>query len=710
MKHISPIFLVTLLCAVVVFAQRNPNASSPPPPAKVAVVESTNPLDLFSRKGLPEAYVIGGDRSDDLAKWLATEISKYDVESLSVLMAALQKTGFYITDKNQKILYKPTATYDMEMSFYDFEVAGMLKASATGKTTDIRKLAEILSQNNSQIPADKLAKNILADLRNAANSKDERIRFAAKLIFELGKRMVKPVDLTTSTPENYKINAIQLSLIERILLGDLMDSYSKLVAGNLFDRRENWFKTDEVRFLNAGFHTGQTGGCDNWNDLSTLQNTSKNTFKNYNHEKIALFEETLDECERNSDPKKKEECKKRRQEYLELLGSGIKFAVVSLAADKLQAAYNNVKIEIKVQDPIPLVRTKSSSGMGETRDITARFTIDPIDKDTTNQIACLKTMSSGSKQKFDLFDDSALDGTTVSWVVDSEDDSVALSSQSDQLTGQTGQSLISLFGKPQREDLTNRKTYATPTTATLLVFISNHRAILGSKTVDVPVRDWIPCSDDWGGTVNYNRAYQKTIVVKSTRQSNGNGTGDGIRKILILEEAYIKLNPRKPEEMPAKSPNPATINIRYINEDIFEGVSENDPCCGKTEGNFTTKFKRGVRIDASPRSIWVKKPFSVSFNGSQRDFSLGFNGSTVEFPTFIRKIFEASETNCPEDEDQLAPIPTNGEAYLNLNLEDGRYGQRFVGTAGELLFGEKAFILPDGSKVLWEWNLHRCRD
>ena len=120
--------------AVSIFAQRQ-IANTPPPEPKLTAVESTNPMDTFAKKGLPEAFIIGRNRSDELAAWLAKEISKYDDQSLSILIAALQKAGFYIIDKNQKILYKPTATYDMEMAFYDFEVVGMLKTSAMGATT-----------------------------------------------------------------------------------------------------------------------------------------------------------------------------------------------------------------------------------------------------------------------------------------------------------------------------------------------------------------------------------------------------------------------------------------------------------------------------------------------------------------------------------------------------------------------------------------------
>ncbi len=719
MRQISTVFFAVLIFANCppIFAQRQ-ITNTPPPEPKLEVIESKNPLDIFSKKGMPEAYVVGKNRSDGLAVSLAKEISKYDKESLSVVMGALQKAGFYIIGQNQKVLYKPTSTYDMEMVFYDFEVVGMLKTSAAGTTTTIRKLAEVIAQNNTAISADKLGQSILDDLRKAKNSKDGRLRFAANLIFELGKQSKTPVDLTKAAPETAKINIIQLSLIERILLGDLMDSYAKSVAVNY---RENYFlRSGDVRFSNAAFLSYRTSLCDAWDDLTTLQNTSKNAFKTL--EKLSLFEKTLDECELLSNQNAIDACKaaksKRpnndlRRQFLEDLAKGLRLVVISLASNKLRSAYQNIRIDLKVQEPMPLVRTKSSVNIGETRDVAAKFTIEWTDPEKANQVACLSKLATGANPKFDLLESPSLEGKTVEWVIVSEggdeigDDSVKLSSQTDKLTGQVGESIVSVVGKPQSEDLTNRKTYATPHTAYLMVTIGENQAVLGSTGVRIPVRDWIPCTDDWSGTIRYERSYEKTYVMKSSRQSNGNGTGDGIRSYKWIEEAQIKLNPRKPEEMKTKPPNPANMYVFYLLEDIFEGVRENDPCCGTTEGSFTTKFKKG-------RKEWftgtLKRPVFIGYQAGTRDFSLGFNSSTGSFMMTEKTIDEVSDTNC--DLEELAPLPNveKLKTSFDMQLGEGRYGQRFVGSAGEVLFGTKELNLQDGTKITWEWDLYRCRD
>lgn len=710
------IFALIIVGSLPVFAQR-PIVNTPPPEPKLSAVESNDPLVSFSKKGLPNAYIVGENRSDGLAARLAKEISKYDAESLSVLIGTLQKAGFYIIDGNQKILYKPTSTYDIEMVFYDFELVGMLKTSASGATTSVKKLAEVISQNNAQLPADKLARSMLKDLQTARNSKDGRLRFAAQLIFELGKQMKDPVDLGATSAENAKINLIQLSLIERILLGDLIDSYAKLVAVDF--RRPQLFRENGVRFVNAVF-AGQTSLCDSWDDLTTLQNTGKNAYRAV--EKLSLFEKTLDECELLADQKAIDECKLRspnrragssHRQFLEIFGKGLKLAVITLASKKLRSASQTIKIDLKVQEPIPLVRTKSSVNMGETRDVTAKFTIVWADPEKANQVGCLDRLASGASPKFDLQESPSLEGKTVEWILVSEDgadlgdDSVKLSSQTDKLTGQIGESIVSVIGKPQKEDLTNRKTYATPHTAYLMVTIEENRAILGSTGVRVPVRDWIPCTDDWSGTIRYERSYDKTSVIKSTRQSNGNGTGEGIRTYKLVEEAQIKLNPRKPEEMKTKPPNPADMFVFYLLEDIFEGVRENDPCCGKTEGSFTTRFKKG-------RKEWftgtLKRPFTIGYQPGARDFSLEFNASTGIFEMKEKTIDEVTDSNCDLEELQPLDKVEKLRTSFDMQLEDGRYGQRFVGTAGEVLFGTKVLNPQDGTKITWEWNLYRCRD
>jgi hypothetical protein len=106
----------------------------------------------------------------------------------------------------------------------------------------------------------------------------------------------------------------------------------------------------------------------------------------------------------------------------------------------------------------------------------------------------------------------------------------------------------------------------------------------------------------------------------------------------------------------------------------------------------------------------LKQPVSIKYQPSERDFSLGFNFSTGVFPLNHRILDEVSDTNC--DLEELAPLQDTkqNKTSLNFELDEGRYGQRFVGSAGEVLFGKKVLNQADGTKITWDWDLYRCRD
>ncbi len=69
MKKIVIVALI-IVGSLPVFAQR-PIVNTPPPEPKLSAVESNDPLVSFSKKGLPNAYIVGENRSDGLAARLA---------------------------------------------------------------------------------------------------------------------------------------------------------------------------------------------------------------------------------------------------------------------------------------------------------------------------------------------------------------------------------------------------------------------------------------------------------------------------------------------------------------------------------------------------------------------------------------------------------------------------------------------------------------
>lgn len=758
MKEFAALFLIILIFTnnLCVFAQRKQSAPPPILPTQVTDLGSDNPLDNFSEKGLPLPYFVGEIPSDKLAAKLAAKISQYDDNSLPVLMGTLQKSGFYIIDVNQKTLYKPTVQYDMELAFYDFEVAGMLKSSGLGVVTSIKKLAQVIAQNDKEVSADKLGQLILDDLRTARNSKDRRLSFFANLIFELGKQFPTPIDLTSTLPEDSKISIIQASLIERVLLGDLIDSYSKLVGGNSSYRKSDLFKSDRVRFVNAGFSGKRSGFCEMWEDLTTIQKTEKNIYKGL--DKMATFGKAIEEGGLPSEAVKVKRADSTLQiQHLEKFGKGLKVANIVLGWLKMLMALLNIKMEFKTDKPLPLERTKSSRNSGFEREVTVKISMDAFDKQKTDNINCAgKVAEFYTGIKFSLPKPGSMADNPVGWELTAgtgiknlnRDSPVLLDSldhtdTSKQKTDANGESKVKLTGKPQPEDLTERKVIQIGKSVGLRVTVALERMKFGddvskisklmledfglgmllaifeilpemlgkmkitTRTFEVPIRDWQPCTEDWSGVINIKREYSRTFVVKGNREPNGNSTGDGYRSITIDERVAATLNPRKPEEIQTKPPKPADIIVYGKYTDFFSGQIDDNPCCGNEDGSWDTKFTRSREETFND---FVKKPVNVVFAGGDRDYSLAFFLTPGDFETKVRNAVDVTETNCSLEELGAKDEETKGIKILNFILPIGRYGDRIFGPEGEQLYGTKEFNEKDGSKITWNWALRRCKN
>ncbi len=760
MKKFVALFLIVFIIAnnLAVFAQEKPSLL--PETSEVVDLGSDNPLDDFPEKGLPVPYFVGDNPSDELAVSLAKEIFKYDEKSLSVLMGTLQKAGFYIKDTNQKILYKPTVMYDMELAFYDFEVAGMLKSSGIGVVTNIKKFAELLSANVEGISAETVGKAILEDLRNARNSENQRIRFAATLIFELGKQFPTPVDLTKTTPENSTINIIQSSLIEKILLGDLIDAYTKATEESSFYKKSDLFKSpNKVLFANADFRKKDLPNCNEIIDeMLTIQKSEKNIYKGA--DKIKTFIETLKNGAKYEDGFVKGSKAGKAPYSLQPLkdfGIALKLVNIALAWLKLLMAYLNIKIELSAQNP-PLKRTKSRN-IGEWIEITAKISMDLLDKKTTDYLNCVgKAIEYASGLKLSVPKAGSLSGNTVTWEVVTSGNSSSKFLEppaflrsvdgspdtSKEKTNENGESKVKLWGKAQREDLTNEPVIPVIKNVDLRASVALEKMDFGkdagklgkllleeygynlligalevlpemfgkmklrAKSLRVPVRDYTPCSEDWGGEINIERTYTKPTNVLAGRLANGNSTGSGSRIVTILEKVDITLNPRKQEEMNIKPPNPATLFVSGKYTNIFTGEYDDNPCCGETAGSFDTKFTDETTEEFSE---WRSEFVNVNYilGSVDRNFSIGFLVFAGSFETKIRRGVDVIYTQCSLEEQQEKHEEKKGRKVLNFTLDPGRYGERFPSPAGDGLRGSKVLPQKDGSIVTWKWQLVRCK-
>jgi hypothetical protein len=753
MKKLISILLLVAFSANILFAQRpRPGVPAVYKPT-VEKLEISDAANDFGEKGLPEPEIIGSNLSAKLAVSLAQEISKYDENSLPLLMAALQKAGFYIIDENQKILYKPSYGKGMGLAFYDFEVAGMLKLSRRGIVTTVEKFGGLIQKDIKEMPKNKIAELMLQDLKTALTSKNSEVKFWAKLIIELGKTFPQPIDLLTATPENAQINIIQASLWERRIVGDLISTASKQSGETSFENRQNTAnlfrpKSNKVSFLNASFYNPNlVEGCDYANlettgiDVTSMGLTTA-------HGKMLEF--ILEGIGKSKDTIAK-------------VGNGLGIANLVLSWAKLIAAVSQIKGELKVEEPLPLIRTKSSraSEEGEKRLITGKF---EIKMNKAREVNCYRLiLNSTTGLDFNMPGSGALAEKPVSWelggdvsfkgqnssetgVFDAIVHLIGTSPSRDftrQETDGNGESKIYIEGGKQKQDLTNQKLVPLPRKAKVRADIAlknmkdskqemadvggvafgimmggispvgilstipeiGNRMEIPVSSITVPIRDWQPCTEDWGGIISVKREFQQTVVVKASRKSNGNSSGEGVRTILQTDEADITLNPRTAEEILKKvDKKPADIVGKGIHSNIFRGLRDREPCCGKDEGSWTTQFQEGT---IEKYSGYVKERFNVSFSSSERDYSLSLGGNNLSFPGSKRAFMEV-DSNCKLDRDEA--YDTTEEATINFSpsLPDGRYGNRFINSEGELLAGEKEITDQSGAKLKWKWALARC--
>ena len=759
MKNLITLFLTLLMLSSSLNLSAQPRPKVAPKP-KVEQLEILDDVNDFDTKGLPIPPVIGSNPSDELAAELAKKISKYDEDSYPLLVATIQKAGFYIIDENQKMLYKPIYGNGLGLAFYDFEIAGMYKAARSGAATSIKTMADILSDHDNNFSSSELSKLILTDLQNGATSKNPEYRFLSKLIIEIGKNSEKPTDLMTANPENAAINLIQASLIERLLIGDLIAEYEKLNVGNAVFRPKTpvFNPMKEVNFVNASF-IRNLDGCEAVADVTNLVKTQRTIYKAT--DKIAYFKALMDAI---ADPEKakgvrlptsKLDPKKLIENRFEHFGKGVSVLNAVASFTKLVTALLNLKGELTVEEPQPLIRTKSSRKPGgEVRIVTAKFT---MDLPNAKKINCVgKALELGTGIKFSVPKNGAMADKPVSWELLTEGtgyrkyvntpvylDALDKSDTSRQSTDSSGISKVKLTGKPQASNLENEAVVPIPKSVVLRVGVATEKMDLKEDAakigkvllinanplsmitgaiefipeiagkmqlrhfnIRVPIRDWSPCSEDWGGIINVKREFTKTTIIRSSKKSNGNSTGDGNRTIKEYDEADITLNPRKPEEVAANKPeNPADVYVKGEHSDIFEGLREADPCCGKTEGSFNTKFKEGTERKFS---TFIKQIINVGYRGTERDYSLSFSNMNFTFETNLRKFLEVDST-CDLEDDEAKSEELTPEITLYRNLMPGRYGQRITQSGTELLAGEKIFNESNGAITTWKWELARCK-
>ncbi|HKP69251.1 MAG TPA: hypothetical protein VJV05_08205 [Pyrinomonadaceae bacterium] len=747
MKRTIHALIVSLVLTIAIFSQppRRPGPpihQGPPPVPKSKVVSMADPLNDFATKGLPRTHIFGGVPDAALAVTAAKLILANDDESLPALIGALQLAGFHVIDKDQKILYKPAAAAN-GTAFFDYEVVGMLRASQLGAASSLEKIGNLLAGDNPDLKRLNLPKNFFSDLQIARKSSDEQNLFFANLIFELSGAF------PLSTPQS-PINLVQASLIERRFLGDVIDAYEADSGQALFKPSDNLL-VDEFRVRRIGASFASTIDDSPCGETDVI--TKYVGYESKGHKVLKIFDRIIKGIQSGEIP---DEGKSPLPNILtgpkklfKPIAGQIEKANILLSYYKLIAANMNIEAKIDIPEPMPLERTKGFDS-GKVKDLTATFQIKYANSGAINCAG--KAMKAISGLEVEVPDDGPLEDVPVKWepldraetsplYVDTLDGKDAYNQRTDKM----GQNKIRLTGKPQKRDLNNVPVIAVPKKDRWRVSIATEKMdakkditkiffggaglkagpgsvillvvefipemmgkmALKSYRVDVPVRDWEPCSEDWAGTITYTKDLFKTTVVRSSRTSNGNSTGDGVSTLNNHVEVNVTLNPRNLVQMAANSPkNPANFQVDgyYIHK--FEGKREADPCCGKTEGSFTTSFVSGEETDFAGSFL---DPFDLDFSGGDMDFQLGLGFSTQAIKALHHHYLQVSNTNCPLEKNESYDRTFDGVTNVSDFLASGRHRDRYLDPSGDFLSGSKTYQTPDGSTVYWEWELSRCK-
>jgi hypothetical protein len=206
---------------------------------------------------------------------------------------------------------------------------------------------------------------------------------------------------------------------------------------------------------------------------------------------------------------------------------------------------------------------------------------------------------------------------------------------------------------------------------------------LKAYKVEVPIRDWKPCTDDdnWGGTVTYTRD-------KWTPRLN------------IHDEANITIVAKADGEPKTGNPTAYYEVFGYRTSDN-PPVSVDDPCC---EGISTTQSGTNHEYEGK-----FSAPFHISFHGTENEFRLGFSFQTPMMKSKDREYLKVLSTACPYEDDDGFDRTTEGTTARGGVLTDGHYPTRYVDASGEHLVGSTSYVDAEGATVNWEWDLTHCR-
>jgi hypothetical protein len=687
---------------------RTVRGPAPAPALKSIALE--DPLGKFAASGeLPKAQVFAAVES---ARSAADMILANDDNSLPALIGALQFAGFHIIDERQKILFAPRWGSN-GMAFYDFEVAGMLRASQLGIASSIAKFGNTLAAENAELKRLDLPKQLFDALSAGRNAKDHENKFLAHLIFELSRK--KPL-VSTESP----ISMLQMLMIERRFLGDLIEAYAEASQSSITPRGMPFPARREHQFVNVSFtRSAPATPCEELKDIEKIagyESKGKKVAKLFGVKPPPLTPMSA------------------AKSIFKPIADQIEKVNTAISYMNLIMANINLEGKIDIPAPLPYVRTKSNTYDGEgERILTASFRIKSKNSETINCAGkALKLISGldiqvpedGPLKEVPVHWEPIYEGTgndryTTNFPVIHQAVPDRFKDISNLKTDANGESKIKIIGQRQSRDLTKAAVFEVPKRVRYRVSIATDKMdankdipkifwggvdiksggiggfliefipemmgkmALKSYKVEVPIKDWKPCTDDdnWGGTVTYTRD-------KWTQTQN------------LHEEANITIVAKAEGEPKTGKPNAYYEVFGYRTTDN-KPVSADDPCC---EGTTTTQSGSGREFEGK-----FSAPFDVSYHGTENEFRLGFSFQTPEMKARDREYLKVLSTACPYEDDDGYDKTTEGVMALGGMLADGHYTTRYVDQSGEHLVGSPSYVDAEGATVTWEWDLTHCR-
>lgn len=724
----------------------------PPPAPEVKTISFEDPLSNFAVKGtMPKEHIFAAVSS---AKTAADMILEGDENSLGALIGVLMFTGFHIIDKNQKILFAPRWGAN-GTAFYDFELVGMLRGSQLGMASSISRFGNALAGDDEELQRLNLPKLIFEELKAARNSKDYANKFFAELIFELSRN--NPLE----TPDA-AITTLQLMLIERRFLGDLVEMYAETQQGSLFRRQP------EVKFVNASYSS--------FNSFSLADSPCKEI---EDIVKIMDYESKAGKISKLFGEDLKGPFKQFHENYFKRIADHA--AVVNKVYSYLKLILANITIDadFDIPEKLPYIRTKSGSQTGEFEKIlTLSLKRKKINSELINCAG--KNLKILTGLNVSVPNDGPVKDVPVEWedidtsnkVKDSREYPVIIQNYPDRFvkrhqikTDENGESKIKLIGNKQHRDLTNvgvvdyiRKLRMRVRVATEKMDLEKDldkifwgtvdiksggdknidlidkgmekvaERISGGKTIKViegveRVSNLEGVKGTFaGGVANLIITlipemaskmklinFQKIIPIKDwmlcTDDNNWGGSVTYMREkntpnFSLTEDAIITIVAKSEDEPKTGIPE-AIYEVRGSRERKNDIQTVPDDCC---EGEYSSQGGSSMEF-----SDTFKAPFNIQYHSTVTNFQLGFQFATPDINAKYNSYLKVLSTACPYDNDEGYDKTLDGKYSFSGKLDEKEYYKRYADDGGEHLVGETSYIDSDGATVTWVWDLTHCR-